>query len=110
MSNSLPDMQQILAQAQDMQNQMEAAQQEILATEIVGQAGNGLVKITMTGGGQVKEVAIDPSVVDPEDIETLQDLIAGAFTDGHVRIGTLVEEKMGPLSQGLGGDIGSLFG
>lgn len=102
---SLPDMQQILAEAQEMQAKLQVAQQEILATELVGEAGNGLVRITMNGGGQVQQVAIDPKVVDPEDIETLQDLIAGAFSDAHAKIGALAEEKMGPLSEGLGGGL-----
>ncbi|PFG27496.1 YbaB/EbfC family nucleoid-associated protein [Corynebacterium renale] len=108
---NLPDMQQILQQAQEMQSQLQNAQAEIMATELVGEAGNGLVKITLSGGGEVKAVSIDPQVVDPEDVETLQDLIVGAFADGHQKIGKLAEEKIGPLSQGLGGgSLGELFG
>lgn len=108
---NLPDMQQILQQAQQMQAQLQQAQQEIMDTEIIGEAGNGLVKITLSGGGEVKGIAIDPQVVDPEDVDTLQDLIQGAFADGHQKIGKLAEEKIGPLSQGLGGGgVGELFG
>lgn len=98
-----PDMSQILAQAQQMQAQLQAAQQEILATTVVGNAGNGLVTVTMAGNGEVSAVTVDPKVVDPEDVETLQDLLLGAFKDAHTKVANVAEEKMGPLSQGMGG-------
>ena len=98
-----PDMSQILAQAQEMQAQLQAAQQEILATTVVGNAGNGLVTVTMAGNGEVSAVTVDPKVVDPEDVETLQDLLLGAFKDAHNKVANVAEEKMGPLSQGMGG-------
>ncbi|MEZ2121865.1 MULTISPECIES: YbaB/EbfC family nucleoid-associated protein [unclassified Corynebacterium] len=106
-----PDMNQILQQAQEMQAKLEAAQQEILASSVVGEAGNGLVKATMTGNGQVTAVTIDPKVVDPEDIDTLQDLIVGAYEDAHRKVAEIAEAKMAPLSQGFsGGDLGGLMG
>lgn len=98
-----PDMSQILAQAQQMQAQLQAAQQEILATTVVGNAGNGLVTVTMAGNGEVSAVTVDPKVVDPEDVETLQDLLLGAFKDAHNKVANVAEEKMAPLSQGMGG-------
>lgn len=98
-----PDMSQILAQAQQMQAQLQAAQQEILATTVVGNAGNGLVTVTMAGNGEVSAVTVDPKVVDPEDVETLQDLLLGAFKDAHNKVANVAEEKMGPLSKGTGG-------
>lgn len=101
-NQDMPDMQQIIQQAQEMQAQLQSAQQEILATEIVGTAGGGLVSITLSGGGEVRDVKIDPKVVDPEDVETLQDLVQGAFADGHDKIGKLAEEKLGPLTPGSG--------
>lgn len=108
---SQPDMSQILAQAQEMQSKLQEAQQEILASTVTGEAGNGLVTVTMDGGGNVSEVKIDPKVVDPEDVETLQDLVTGAFADAHQKVAGLAEQKMGPLSQGFGNDqLGGLFG
>ncbi|MBZ8177512.1 YbaB/EbfC family nucleoid-associated protein [Corynebacterium poyangense] len=105
-----PDMNQLLQQAQQMQAQLQAAQQEILASQVEGTAGNGLVSVTMSGNGEVSEVKIDPQVVDPEDVDTLQDLVQGAFADAHRKVAQLAEEKMGPLSQGFGDDaMGSLF-
>ena len=75
------DMQMILQQAQKMQEQLMAAQAELAAAEVIGQAGNGLVQVTTTAAGEVRSVRIDPKVVDPDDVETLQDLIVGALHD-----------------------------
>lgn len=97
-----PDMAQILAQAQEMQVRLQQAQAEIMAATITGTAGNGLVNVDLRGDGKVAAVRIDPQVVDPEDVDTLQDLLVGAFVDAHAKLTTLAEEKMGPLSQGLG--------
>ena len=101
-----PDMQMILQQAQRMQEQLMAAQAELASAEVIGQAGNGLVQITTTGAGEVRAVRIDPKVVDPEDVETLQDLIVGALQDAQRAAQELQAEKMGPLAGGLGGDLG----
>ena len=97
-----PDMNAIMAQAQQMQAQLQAAQAEIVASTVTGQAGNGLVKVTMVGDGRVTDVQIDPEVVAPEDVETLQDLVVGAFADAGTQLQKLAEEKMGPLAGGLG--------
>ncbi|MFD5868242.1 YbaB/EbfC family nucleoid-associated protein [Corynebacterium sp. NPDC060344] len=104
---SQPDMNAILAQAQQMQAQLEAAQAEIVASSVVGEAGNGLVKLTMRGSGEVTDIALDPKAVDPEDVDGLQDLILGAFQDATTKVQNLAQEKMGPLQEGfgaLGGD------
>lgn len=93
----------LLAQAQQMQEQLVNAQNEIAATELTGQAGNGLVTVTGTGSGGISAVTIDPKVVDPTDVETLQDLIVGALGDFDAKRDALAQEKMGPLSGGLGG-------
>ncbi|GJF10767.1 hypothetical protein NGTWS1803_18010 [Mycolicibacterium cyprinidarum] len=68
-----------------------------------GQAGGGLVQITMKGSGEVVAVAIDPKVVEPADVETLQDLIVGAIADAAKQVSTLAHEKLGPLAGGMGG-------
>lgn len=98
-----PDMNQIMAQAQQMQQKLQEAQAEIVASTVEGSAGNGLVTVAITGAGHVQSVSIDPQVVDPEDVETLQDLLVGAFQDANDNLQQLSQEKMGPLSQGLGG-------
>ena len=103
-----PDMAMIMQQAQRMQEQLIAAQAELAASEVTGQAGNGLVQVTMTAAGDVRAVRIDPQVVDPEDVDTLQDLVVGAMHDAARAAQQLQAEKMGPLAGGLGGDMGGL--
>ncbi|MGC4961046.1 YbaB/EbfC family nucleoid-associated protein [Gordonia sp. DT218] len=98
----------LLAQAQQMQEQLLAAQNEIAAAEVTGSAGNGLVTVTGSGTGEVTGVAIDPKVVDPEDVETLQDLVLGALADLASKREALTQEKMGPLAGGLGGGLPGL--
>lgn len=107
-----PDMNEIIARAAEVQAQLQKAQQEIVDSEVTGTAGNGLVKVRMSGSAVVKDITIDPKVVDPEDVETLQDLILGAYEDAHAQAGKIAEEKIGPFSQGgLGGDpLGGLLG
>lgn len=90
------DMQQLLAQAM-------TAQQELAAAEVTGQAGGGLVTVTLTGDGEVRAIAIDPKVVDPDDVETLQDLVVGALADAHRELQELAARTLGPLAGGLGG-------
>jgi DNA-binding YbaB/EbfC family protein len=101
-------MQMILQQAQKMQEQLMAAQAELAAAEVVGQAGNGLVQVTSTAAGEVRSVRIDPKVVDPDDVETLQDLIVGALHDAARAAQQMQAEKMGPLAGGLGDAAGGL--
>lgn len=100
---SQPDLSAILAQAQEMQSQLENAQQEILQSQVTGVAGNGLVSVVMQGSGEIASVSIDPKIVDADDVEILQDLLVGAFNDAHALLATLAQEKMGPLSQGFDG-------
>lgn len=97
-----PDMQMIMAQAQKMQEQLMAAQQELAETEVTGQAGNGLVEVTMTAAMEVRSVRIDPKIVDPDDVETLQDLIVGAYQAAQDAAQDLQQQTMGPLAGGLG--------
>lgn len=96
-------MNEIMAQAQQMQQQLQEAQAEIMASTVEGTAGNGLVTVSLRGSGEVDSLSIDPSVVDPEDVETLQDLVIGAYQDAGENLKKLSNEKMGPLSQGLDG-------
>lgn len=98
----------LLAQAQQMQEQLMAAQAQIAATEVTGESGGGLVRITGKGSGEVTAVVIDPKVVDPEDVETLQDLIIGALADLSARTQEVAGQRLGPLASGLGGLGGGL--
>ncbi|MGH3630995.1 MAG: YbaB/EbfC family nucleoid-associated protein [Sciscionella sp.] len=99
----MPDMQQIMQQAQQMQEKLMSAQQELADTEVQGSAGGGLVRATVTGGGQLTALTIDPKAVDPDDTETLADLVVAAVRDANTSAQKLTAEKMGPLAGGLGG-------
>ncbi|GIG01541.1 YbaB/EbfC family nucleoid-associated protein [Catellatospora citrea] len=96
-------MQQLMKQAQKMQAQLASAQAALAEAEVTGTAGGGLVTVTMTGSGEFRSISIDPKAVDPEDVETLEDLVAAAFTNAADEVRKLTEQKMGPLSAGLGG-------
>ena len=98
-----PDMSALLAQAQQVQQQLMEAQEALANSEVHGQAGGGLVQVTVKGSGEVIAVAIDPKVVDPEDVETLQDLIVGALADASNQVTALAQSRLGPLAGGLGG-------
>jgi DNA-binding YbaB/EbfC family protein len=96
-------MQQLMKQAQKMQQQLAAAQAELADTQVDGSAGGGLVKATVTGSGELLAVTIDPRAVDPEDVETLQDLVVAAVRDATRQAGELASDKLGPLTGGMGG-------
>ena len=98
-----PNMQQLMKQAQKMQQELLAAQEELASTEVTGSAGGGLVTATVTGGGELRSLVIDPTVVDPEDVETLQDLVVAAIRDANRSAQDLAGQRMGPLTQGMGG-------
>jgi DNA-binding YbaB/EbfC family protein len=99
-------MQQLMKQAQKMQRDLLAAQEEIAAKTVEGSAGGGLVTATMTGAGELTAVTIDAKVVDPEDVETLQDLIVAAVHAAKHEADALAAQTMGPLAGGMGGALG----
>ncbi|KOX33336.1 nucleoid-associated protein [Streptomyces sp. NRRL F-6491] len=102
-------MQQLLQQAQKMQQDLARAQEELAATEVEGQAGGGLVRATVTGSGELRGLVIDPEAVDPEDTETLADLIVAAVQAANDNAQQLQQAKLGPLAQGMGGMPGLGF-
>jgi DNA-binding YbaB/EbfC family protein len=91
-----------MKQAQKMQQQMAAAQAELAETELTGTAGGGLVTVTVTGTGEVTGVKIDPKAVDPDDVETLEDLVLAALHNAAEQARSVTEQRMGPLAGGLG--------
>jgi hypothetical protein len=96
-------MAQLMKQAQKMQQQMAQAQQQLAEAEVTGSSGGGLVTATVTGAGEVLAVKIDPSVVDPADVESLEDLVIAAIRDAAANAQELQQSTMGPLAGGLGG-------
>jgi nucleoid-associated protein EbfC len=96
----------LLAQAQQMQQKLMEAQQQLINAEVQGKAGGGLVEVTVKGSGDVVGVKIDPKVVDPNDVETLQDLIIGALADASNQVKEMAQQHLGPLAGGMGGALG----
>ena len=101
------DPQAMLAQALEMQQRLLEAQAEAAQSTVEGTSGGGKVTVTMTGTGDVAAVRIDPSVVDPTDVELLEDLIVAAMHDATTKVGRAAEERLG---SGLLGGVGDLFG
>jgi DNA-binding YbaB/EbfC family protein len=103
-----PSMQQILEQAQRMQQQLMAAEEQLADAEVEGTAGGGLVTATVSGTGELLDLVIDPKAIDPDDTESLADLILAAVRDATNNASALAAETMGPLTEGLGGSLGGL--
>ena len=99
-------MAELLKQAQQMQQQLVAAQEELARTEVTGTAGGGLVTATMTGSGELTALTIATDAVDPDDLETLQDLVVAAVRDAKRAADELAAGARGPLAGGLGGAPG----
>lgn len=91
----------LMKQAQRVQRQMEEMQKELEASEFEGTAGGEAVKVVVSGKKQVLNVELKPEVVDPDDIEMLQDLIVAAFNEALRKIDEQQEKKMGSISGGL---------
>ena len=101
------DPQALLARALEMQQRLLDAQAEAADATVEGTAGGGKVRVTMTGTGDVTAVHIDPSVVNPDEVDLLEDLVLAALHDAVTRVGLLAEQRMG---DGLGGGLAELFG
>lgn len=97
------DMNALLQQAQQMQEQMMSAQQELTEATVDGTVGDGLVTVTVNGTGELVAVKIRKDSFDPSDTEDLEDLIVAAYRDGKTKAEALAADKLGPLAGGLGG-------
>ena len=91
----------LMKQAQMMQERMQKMQEEVAKMEVTGESGAGMVKITITGSHNVRRVAIDPSLLQDDDQEMLEDLIAAAFNDAVRRVEEQNKSKMGELTGGM---------
>lgn len=86
---------------QQMQNRMLKIQQELEETIVEGTAGGGVIKAMVSGSREFRGIKIDPSVVDPEDVEMLEDLITAAITDAMTKAADLSQERLGALTGGM---------
>jgi DNA-binding YbaB/EbfC family protein len=91
----------MLQQLQSLQEEMLKAQDEVASMVITSTAGGGAVTATVTGEKRVRAIAIDPEVVDPEDVEMLQDLVIAAVNSGLEQVDEAMAEKMEPFTGGI---------
>lgn len=99
---------QLMQMAQQMQRQMAKIQEELGTTMVDGTAAGGSIKVTMNAHRELQSITIAPEVVDPSDVEMLQDLLMVAFNDATKKAQQITEERMGPLTGGMKG-IPGLF-
>ena len=92
---------QMMKQAQEMQARMAEMQARLDQVEMTGVSGGGLVQVTLTGKGEMRKVKIDKSLLDPNEVEVLEDLVLAAFSDAKQRVEAHVAEEMGKLTGGL---------
>jgi DNA-binding YbaB/EbfC family protein len=104
-----PNIQQLLKQAQKMQEDMMAAQESLKDEIVDASAGGGMVKVQVSGDLEVKSITIDPQAVDPDDVELLQDMVLAAVNEAMRSAQELAASKMGGIAGGLG-DLGGLGG
>lgn len=105
LSSGMPDLNDLLSQAMKMQEALQSAQREAAEQVVEGVSGGGMVRVTAMGNGEIIRVRIDPKVVDPTDVEMLEDLVLAAVHDAAMKATELSQEAMGRLS--FGGLLGS---
>jgi DNA-binding YbaB/EbfC family protein len=97
------DFNKMLEQVQQMQSQMQQAQEELKDETVQATAGGGMVTVTATGSGEIKEIKIDPKAIDPDDPEMLSDMVVAAVNEALRSSQSLMETKLGPALGGLQG-------
>lgn len=97
----MKDMMGMMKKVQEMQSKLGQVQAELEQTEVSGQSGGGLVRVTMTVKGNAKSLSIDPSLLKSEDKDILEDLLIAALNDARAKGDALMAEKMGSLTAGL---------
>ena len=97
------DFNKMMEQVQQMQTQMQQAQEELKNETVQATAGGGMVTVTATGSGEIKEIKIDPKAIDPNDPEMLEDMVVAAVNEAVRSAHALVEAKLGPALGGLSG-------
>jgi DNA-binding YbaB/EbfC family protein len=91
----------MMKQVQELQGRMQQLQEELAALEVSGQSGAGMVKITLNGKGEVRAVKIDPSLLKPDDVEMVEDLVLAAFQDAKGKVEVEMQKRMQEVAGGL---------
>jgi DNA-binding YbaB/EbfC family protein len=91
----------MMKQAQQMQARMQEMQRQLAQTEMVGQAGGGMVQVTVAGSGELRKIKLEKSVIDPNDVEMLEDLIVAACNDAKTKLDAHIQEETQKLMGGL---------
>jgi nucleoid-associated protein EbfC len=91
----------MLKEAQKLQSRMAEMQAKLDTIEVAGAAGGGMVSVTLNGKGEMRKVKIDPSLVDPKEIEILEDLVVAAFNDAKAKVEAHVQDEMSKLTGGM---------
>ena len=97
----MADFMKILQQAQEMQGRFQKIQEELQQKTVSGSAGGGMVTVEVTGTGQIKKVKLEPGVVNPADVEMLEDLVVVAISDAQQKAQKMAQDEMGKLTGGL---------
>jgi len=97
----MKDLGQMMKQAQEMQAKMAEMQDKLGDLEISGSAAGGMVEVTLNGKGEVRRIKIDPSLIDPAEIEVMEDLIVAGFNDAKAKVEAQIADEMGKLTGGL---------
>lgn len=97
----MADIMKILQQAQQMQGRLKEVQDELQKRSVTGSAGGGMVSVEADGKGEVRRIRIDPSVVNPADVEMLEDLVLVAVSDAQKKAAELAQSEMGKLTGGF---------
>ncbi len=97
----MKDIMGMMKQVGQMQARLKEVQEELANAEIDGQSGGGLVRVTLDGKGEVKRLRIDPSLMKPEDVEILEDLIVAAAVDARTKADAQMQAKMAEVTGGL---------
>ncbi|CAN5144726.1 YbaB/EbfC family nucleoid-associated protein [soil metagenome] len=98
---ALNDLMGMRKQANALQENMQRLQEEVAALEVEGASGGGLIKVTMTGKSEMKRLAIDPSLLKPDEREILEDLIVAAVNDARIKAEAVLADRMKALTGGL---------
>ena len=98
----MPDFDEILKMAQEAQNELQKAQDNLDKVEVEGVAGGGLIKVRATAKGRVLGVSVDPSLIVPDDKTMLEDLVAAAFNDARAKADEAAGKEMQSIQQGMG--------